>query len=181
MKEQTDINLIKSAKRDPDKFALLYEKYYKRIYNYLYFHLDYDKEAAKDLTQDTFLRAFEDLIRFEDRGYTYLAYLLRIAHNLLINHVRTPRRLVSLEKIPEISDSVSVSQNINLKLQAEAVWGKISRQLSTSAKGAMLMKYSQDMSIRDIAQALGKSENAVKIMLYRSRKKLQEHSIIISI
>lgn len=172
MKEQTDINLIKSAKRNPDNFGLLYAKYYKKVYNYLYYHLEYDKETAKDLTQDTFLRAFKDIIRFEDRGYTYLAYLLRIAHNLLINHFRTPRRQVPLEKVPEISDSLSIIQSVDVKIQIEAVWGKVSRQLSTSAKGAMIMKYSKDMSIRNIAQALGKSENAIKIMLYRSRKKI---------
>jgi len=66
----------------------------------------HQKDTAEDLTQETFLRAFKHLSHFQNRGYSYLSYLLTIAHNVLVNYYRS-HKLIPLSAFEGIDIPVS--------------------------------------------------------------------------
>ena len=80
------IELVKSG--DLDAFGVLYERYLGPIYRYITTRVS-DEQDAEDLTEHVFLRSFESLNRYEDRGLPYSAFLYRVARNVLIDHYRS--------------------------------------------------------------------------------------------
>ncbi|OJI08727.1 MAG: hypothetical protein COV08_03150 [Candidatus Vogelbacteria bacterium CG10_big_fil_rev_8_21_14_0_10_49_38] len=169
-----DIQLIALAKQNPKEYAKLYTKYSDKVFNYFWYRTGHDKSLSEDLMQETFLRAFQHLKRFNSRGYSYLTYLITIAHNVLVDHYRKPKSMPfeAIEDIP-----FEITEDLARKSDAEVLWRAI-QELPQSNRDKLLMKYQQDMSIKDIATATGTTENAVKLSLSRTRKKLKEHPYI---
>lgn len=178
MKKRSDAELVAEAKRDRSAYARIYERYYRNVYNYLWYRVGHDREVAEDLAQETFCRAFEALPRFTDQGKTYLAYLLTIAHNLLVNHYRKPRP-ISIEAtgvdVPE-----EIWSDIETRDHIRALWRAI-QQLSPIERDVLYLKYRKDYSIREIASIIDKSDNATKLILSRARKRLAAHPYLAAI
>lgn len=172
--QQSDIDIIKRSKVDPQVFQEVYVKYADKIYNYFWYRTGHQKDVAEDLMQETFIRAFQHLSKFQVRGYSYLTYLMTIAHNILVNYYRT-RKLISLEEIGDVP--VEITDTVNRKIEAEKLW-KAVQSLSTLERDVILMRYQKEMSIKEIARVMDKTENAVKLLLSRTRKKLAQHPYI---
>ena len=86
LQETDDTGLIvRAAKGDREAFGDLYERYVFRVFRHVYY-LTNNTHTAEDLTAQTFLNALEAIHRYEVRGVTFLAWLLRIAYNLTMNH-----------------------------------------------------------------------------------------------
>ena len=168
-KEDTD--LIRVAKATPHEFETLYRKYADKVFNYFWYRTGHDKALSEDLMQETFLRAFEHLEKFQDRGYTYLTYLLTIARRLLIDHYRKPssQPIEDAENVP-----YEITEDLERKSDAEALWHAL-QTLPSKNRDILLMRYQDEKSIKDIAVITGLSENAVKLNLSRTRKKLASH------
>ncbi|MCZ7667598.1 MAG: sigma-70 family RNA polymerase sigma factor [Chloroflexi bacterium] len=94
--------LIERAKTDSEAFGLLYERYYGRIYNYVYYRTG-NVDDAQDLTARIFERAMNHIGRYEDKGLPFSAWLYRIAHNLVANfhRDRSRHRLIALDDIEQ--------------------------------------------------------------------------------
>ena len=169
-----DIELISKAKENPKEYEKLYTKYSDKVFNYFWYRTGHDKVLSEDLMQETFLRAFNYLKHFNNRGYSYLTYLITIAHNILVDHYRKPKS-VSLETIEDVPHEIT--QDLERKSDAEALWRAI-QDLPQSNRDKFLMKYQQDMSIKDIAIATKTTENAVKLSISRTKKKLKNHPYV---
>src|SRR4030066_1482928 len=88
-----DHDLIKRAQRgDQHAFGDLYEIHAPAIYRYLLAHLDNSMDA-EDLTCEVFLKAWQSLPKYVDRGVPFLAFLFRIARNALVDHYRQNHRM----------------------------------------------------------------------------------------
>ncbi len=170
----TDAALVAAAKNNPEAFGLLYEKYSERVFNFFYFHVNFRRDVAEDLRQETFLKAFTKISQFEFTHNTasYLTYLLTIAHNALVNYYRDCDKTVSLDEQPELAESVTTTIEAHLDLD---VIKKAIHELPLYEKEVFLLRYEIQLSITEIAQAIQKTENAVKLMLSRVRKKLAKH------
>jgi RNA polymerase sigma-70 factor (ECF subfamily) len=163
-----DAELILLAKSDPLHFRRLYEKYSSAVRIYFRRHLSGDTDLAEDLTQETFYRAFLYLPGFEAGAASYGTYLLRVAHNLLVNHYRKKKVLSFFDgEIPETAAIVEPPCCPAEDLLAGNVVSDIERTL-------LRMKYVEGFSIQEIASFIGKSENAVKLSLSRARRKLRK-------
>ena len=126
---------------------------------------------AEDLTQETFVRAFKHLDKFQIRKTSYASYLLTIAHNLLVNYYREPKS-ISLESVGDVPEEVW--SDVVKKDEARVLWRAI-QQLPSPEQNILYLKYRKGLKIKEIAQIVGKSENAVKLILSRTRKKLKNH------
>ncbi len=169
--EPEDIKLVRRAKENNEDYEALYNKYADAVYNYFWYRVGHQNDVAEDLMQETFLKAFNHLPKFQTRGYSYLTYLLTIAHNVLVNYNRTPRAL-PLEAVGDVP--TEITDELERKSDAEVLWRAI-QQLTDSEKDVLLMRYRRNMPIKDIARIMNKSENAVKLILSRTRKKLAKH------
>ena len=157
--------ILERSKSQPSHYEAIFKRYAPRVRAYFRRRVG-SREVAEDLTQETFLKAFDHRHSYRYKGYPYSAYLFRIAHNLLVNHYRKPQP-VSLERI-EYDPPVRP----HYMRDAEYVWKAVG-ELTATERAVLEAKYKKGHLVRDIARDLGKSENAIKLILSRARKKLR--------
>ena len=173
MQQKEDAELILLAKQTPHGFEALYKKYAAKVFNYFWYRTGHDKPLSEDLMQETFLRAFQQRTKYEDKGYSYLTYLLTIAHNLIVDYYRKPKS-IPVEDLPTDVIPYEITEDLANKSDAEALWRAV-QTLPQQNRDTLLMFYQQDMPVRDIAKVMNTTENAVKLNLSRTRKKLADH------
>lgn len=168
LRRQEDAVLVAAAQAQPEKFSLLYEKYAVSVREYFSRRLGGDRPLSEDLAQEVFARAFRYLPAFRMANASYYTYLLHVAHSVLINHYRKRQYpTVSLFGHAELPDEHIPAQPVEDRL--EALLG----ELSPIERNIMLMKYRDGLKVKEIAKRVNKTENAVKLVLSRTRKKLK--------
>lgn len=162
--------LIRAAQKgDRPAFAALVEQYWDRLYRWLY-RLTRDRHAAEDLTQETFLKAFAGLNRFQ-AGTNFAAWLFRIGHNNFANGRRANVR--QREPLPDDlaakdGDPVKESQSREaLRDLARAV-----DRVPVEFRAALLLRVEQGLSFREIADALDLTEETARWRVFKARQKL---------
>jgi len=164
--------LIQSAQLGERRaFGTLVEHYWDRLYRWL-FHLTHDPHTAEDLVQESFLRAFRALKSFR-AGTNFQAWLFRIAHNALANQRRANRRI--RQPFPEGAPATHEGPS-ELAMTREAMQhlARAVGRLPTDFRAAFLLRAEEDLSFRDIAQALDISEETARWRVFKARQKLME-------
>ncbi len=166
--EQEEIALVRRAQAERSAFSALYERYAPRIFTYLYYRTG-SAQDAEDLTARVFLRALRRLDDYEPRGGGFGPWLFTIAHNLLANWYRDRgrRRDEPLEAAPLIADERDTATHLEQWEEAEAVQRAVA-SLSPERQQLIRLKYVDGRSNREIGEAMGKSEGAVKSALFRA-------------
>jgi len=154
---QDEARLIEAAKRDRNAFAALYDRYFDQIYSYCYYHSG-RREEAEDLASETFQRALEGLDDFEWRGIPYSAWLYKVASNLMSKRRRRPPWI-------ELPDPIAGS-------------GENDPERPLDQRDAVLLKFEGRLKNKEIGVIMGRSEGAVKLLLFRAvhglRRRLHE-------
>ncbi len=168
VRRREDALLIAEAQANPERFAYLYEKYVGHIREYFLRRLEQNVPLAEDLTQEVFVRAFRYIAGFRMMNASYYTYLLRVAHSVLVNHYRK-----------QSCETVSLSGNEGEEVLVESHptspdLDTLLAPLSPLERQIMVWKYREGLKIKAIAERVGKSENAVKLILSRTRKKLKK-------
>jgi RNA polymerase sigma-70 factor (ECF subfamily) len=179
LQEADDSELIACAARgDREAFGALYERYVFRVFRHVYY-LTSDPHTAEDLTAQTFLNALEAIPRYEMRGVPFLAWLLRIAYNLTVNHRKVRKNgTTQLPEGLEIEGTTySPEASCEAKADGERVWEGV-RRLRGDQRQVIVMRFIDGLSYPDIARVLGKSIGAVRVIQYRAlcalRRKLED-------
>lgn len=164
---------IKST--DRDDFKAIYEANYHLIIQVIQ-HIVYNLEIAEDLTQETFERFYVKNMSFpseDDAKY----WLLRVAKNLALNHIRRNKREIQMiEKIKKVPVDNSQKEGIGKIIEEEnkkEVRLAIS-QLPENLRLVIQLKEFSDLDYKSIGKVLGISETNVKVRVHRARKKLEE-------
>ncbi len=169
------ILLIEKAKAgDEGAFDELYNFYFSPIYKYAYFRLK-SKNEAEDLTQDVFLKAFKAISRYRQEKTSFLAYLLTIARNSIIDFWRK-KRPTPLDSVNEAEFAETASQPEEQEQRERKE--KIKRamtNLSDDQYEIIALKFFSELSNAEIAKILNKSEEAVRQGQLRALKKLKEN------
>lgn len=168
MPEENDSELVSQAKRDRRLFGLLYTKYLNRVYQYCWKHLGHSRALAEDFVQETFLRAFRQLPKFTDRSLSYLRYLLRISHNLVVSYYRRQKPVALTEEHDVPVEAVPATE---ADIDAKILW-ELARSLKPLEREALQLRYQQDLPVAAVAKKIGKSEAATKLILMRARRRL---------
>jgi RNA polymerase sigma-70 factor (ECF subfamily) len=168
--------LVARAQRG-DRAALedLYLLHFDRVYSYLHMSVG-NRHDAEDLTTQTFMKMLEALRRFEWRSVPFSAWLLRIAHNLAMDHFRANRRWQPEEDVPESADGeeCSAEEQALASLGETGVLTLIER-LSPEQRQVLTLKFVYRFSNGEVAAILGKSEGAVKSLQHRALASLERH------
>jgi RNA polymerase sigma-70 factor (ECF subfamily) len=162
--------LIHSAQQgDRQAFAVLVERYWNRLYRWLY-HLTHDRHSAEDLAQETFLKALTGLTNFRT-GSNFQAWLFRIGHNNFVNQKRVGRRLRQTfpEDVPAPDDGPvdQAAHRESLQLLTRAVG-----RLPSEFRAAFLLRAEEGLSFREIGTALGLTEQTARWRVFKARQKL---------
>ncbi len=166
------IELVKSG--DLDAFGVLYERYLDPIYRYMTTRVS-DEQDAEDLTEYVFLRSFESLNRYEDRGLPYSAFLYRVARNVLIDHYRSRVDDAQVETAERIADE---SPSLDERVVEDETQQRIERELGRLPEDyqeVIRMRILLDLPTDIVAGWLDRSEGAVRVLLHRALKTLREN------
>jgi RNA polymerase sigma-70 factor (ECF subfamily) len=174
-KDLTDGELVDLAPEDKAAFGELYERYVKRIYNYVYFRTG-SVHDAEDLTARVFFRAMGHIDTYTDRGVPFQAWLYRIAHNLTANWHRDQgrRKVIALEDYiaGELLDDAP-DEAVENAQEIERL-RKVVRQLPDDRQQLLILKFVDGMSNADIGRIMDKTEGAVKSLYHRTLTSLRE-------
>jgi RNA polymerase sigma-70 factor (ECF subfamily) len=170
--ESADARIAEAAKTDPAAFAELYERYYLRVYRYVYHRLA-SSEDAEDLTGLIFVKALEALPSYQARRKSVAPWLFRIARNAVVDHYRRQRRHCSLDVIEGQAafDADPVAAVLGTERQTEL--HRLVELLSVDQRDVLLMRYAADLSFGEIAAAMNKREAAVRMLLHRGLRRLK--------
>lgn len=159
-----------------EHFDLLYESYFPRVYGFALKRLG-DPGEAEDVAQEVFLTLLDALKSFQGQS-TLLVWIFGITRNKVNRRFRRPRP--RLESIDE-GAGLNVAGNeaaTDLTVEARRILGRceeiIENELTPVQRRIFHLKHLRRQSVRSIAQALGKSEDAVKAHLYRMRRAISD-------
>ena len=167
--------LVERAKRDPEAFGQLYQHYVARIYNYHYRHTG-NVHEAEDLTSRTFFRALRSIAGYRDYGYSFQAWLFKIAHNLVVNLYRDQSRRPSIsldDASPQELQDMSFGERLET-WEEKRLLSRAIEALPEERKTLLLLKFVEQMSNAQVAVVLGKSEGAVKALYHRTLLSLRQ-------
>jgi RNA polymerase sigma-70 factor, ECF subfamily len=163
--------LVDAAKKDPSRFAELYELNFARVYAYIARRVR-DRDVAQDLTSDVFHKALAGIQSFEWRGVPFAGWLLRIAANMIVDRSKRSGREVSgPDDLPDLPDLKAQPT-----LEEADRCGQLFRmveQLPEDQRRVIGMRFAEEKSIREIATELGRSEGAVKQLQFRALQNLR--------
>src|SRR5690349_1596084 len=167
----SDSELVVRAKAgDHSAFTQIYERYAPAIYRYIYYRIG-EVELAEDLQAEVFLRMFEGLQRYEDRGWPISAWLYRIARDRTIDIIRRRRNRqhVPLEAWGGSCDGPE--HNVTRQLEYEELRHTLN-DLTDDQREVIQMRFLGEMSIQEVAQTLGRTEGSVKALQHRGLQSL---------
>ena len=160
--------LVEAAKKDPSRFADLYELNFARVYAYIVRRVG-DRDVAQDLTSDVFHKALASIQSFEWRGVPFAGWLLRIAANMIVDRSKRSGREVSGQ-----DDLAEPSTQPNLEeIDQQGRLFRLVEQLPADQRRVIGMRFAEEKSIREIATELGRSEGAVKQLQFRALQNLR--------
>ena len=158
--------LVEQAKTDAEAFGTLYDRYFPRIYRFVYTRVG-DRATAEDVTSEVFCKAFGAIGRYRHSGHPFSAWLFRIAINAVNDHRRARRPTQDLDSAINVAHPQRpVADQVADRTEAARAWAAID-DLSAHQRAALTLKLGEDMMLAQIGEILGKSEGAVKLLVHR--------------
>ncbi|TMD24735.1 MAG: sigma-70 family RNA polymerase sigma factor [Chloroflexi bacterium] len=168
--DQDERLLVERAKSDAQAFGVLYDRYVEDIYRFAHARLG-NVAAAEDVTADVFVKALRGISRYRDRGRPFSCWLYRIARNALADHFRhDPVNRELSDWLPDAGTQVEATAIHHLEV--EDLW-RLVEKLPPQQRIAMTLRFRDDRSAREAAAVMGKSEAAVKLLIYRAVGRLR--------
>ena len=187
----TDAVLVKNYIKGEEKaLATLIERHKQKIYSFIYSKV-YDRDVTEDVFQDTFIKVIKTLKlgKYNEEG-KFLPWVMRIAHNLVIDHFRKNNRMPKFDNTDEfnifsvISDSSLNIEKSLIKSQVEDDVKRLIEELPYDQKEVLIMRMYKDMSFKEISENTGVSINTalgrMRYALINLRKVIEKHNIILT-
>jgi RNA polymerase sigma-70 factor, ECF subfamily len=167
-----EIQDIERARANPRAFSVLYERYYRDIYLFSFRRIG-DKDDTQDLVSQIFVKAMQNLSRYQHRGLPFSSWLFRIASNEVNLFFRKSKK----NRCINIDDSgverllVEVEEYSGVDV---VVIGKIMQYLKEDDVELLEMRYFEALSIREVSEILNISESNVKVKVFRLMEKIRK-------
>ncbi len=163
-----------SVHKDADAYATMYDVYVEKIYRFVFFKVNNTQEA-EDITSDVFLKVWQYLISEKGKSVSHLSGLLyRTARNCIIDtyRERAKKPTTSLDQAEQLPDE-SHKHDIHIKEEYRQLLASLT-SLKQEYQDVLLLRYVEEMSMSEICRILEKKPSAVRVLLHRATKKLQE-------
>lgn len=171
--ENDNILTIKASQGDSNSFGLLFDKYSKKIYRFIYYKVSI-KEVAEDLTSQCFLKIWEQ-ISIGTKIHHFQAFCYKIARNLIIDYYRSREK----EELPLIyqiehkeAEKFQFSPDENLDQEQLE---KILLNIKSDIREIVVLRFIDELSIKEIAEIVDKSPSNVRVIIHRALKELNKY------
>ena len=163
---------IERAKTEPAAFGQLYDRYVGQIYRFVRARV-HDDDQAEDITSEVFLSALRHIKGYRDQGRPFSCWLYRIAVNEIASYYRGQRSHAPLDD--ELGLCAAHQDPIDAVVQRDrirSIWQAVD-QLPAQQRAAMILKFSEDLTMEEVGAILGKSPAAAKLLIYRAMQRLR--------
>ena len=175
---------------DESALSSLISRHQSKIYGFIYSKIS-DRDITDDIFQDTFIKVIKTLKSnaYNEEG-KFLPWVMRIAHNLIIDHFRRNKKMPMFRETEEFSifsimtDNSMTIENQMITDQVEKDLKKIIEELPQDQKEVLVMRIYQDLSFKEISELTGVSINTalgrMRYALMNLRKVIDKHQIILT-
>jgi RNA polymerase sigma-70 factor (ECF subfamily) len=165
-----------------EKFTTYYNQYKNKVFSFFNYQLSGDRQLAEDLTGDTFVKALKNFTNYDSKK-AFSTWIYTIARNVFIDHLRTQKPVESLDQnvdtlIDDVDLTKEVDQKIIRKQQGERIEKLLSR-LSKTERECITLRYLGELSNKEIAKIVKRSEVGVRVAISRGLKRLRSFTILI--
>ncbi|MBK9224774.1 MAG: sigma-70 family RNA polymerase sigma factor [Flavobacterium sp.] len=175
---------------DENALTTLINRHQTKIYSFIYSKIS-DRDISDDIFQDTFIKVIKTLKSnsYNEEG-KFLPWVMRIAHNLIIDHFRRNKKMPMYRETEEFSifslmtDKSLTIENQMISDQVESDLRKIIEELPEDQKEVLVMRMYQDLSFKEISELTGVSINTalgrMRYAILNLRKIIEKHQIILT-
>jgi RNA polymerase sigma-70 factor (ECF subfamily) len=175
---------------DERALEVLINRHNQRLSSFIYSKV-FDREITEDIFQDTFIKVIRTLKlgKYNEEG-KFLPWVMRIAHNLVIDHYRKSNRMPRYESGPDynifgvLQDDKLNAESLLIKEQIESDISSLIAELPEEQQTVLQMRMYRDMSFKEIAENTGVSINTalgrMRYALINLRKLIEEHDIVLT-
>ncbi|MGI9594388.1 MAG: RNA polymerase sigma factor [Patiriisocius sp.] len=189
--KSTDAVLVSAyLQGDESALSILITRHKQRIYSFIYSKV-FDRDISEDVFQDTFIKVINSLKRgkYNEEG-KFLPWVMRISHNLVIDHFRKNNRMPKFENNTDfdifsvLSDNSLNAENTIIKGQVASDVRRLVEELPEDQKQVLLMRIYKGMSFKEISLQTGVSINTalgrMRYALINLRKVIDKHNIVLT-
>ena len=175
---------------DEKSLSVLIKRHKQKIYSFIYSKV-FDRDVTEDVFQDTFIKVIRTLKlgKYNEEG-KFLPWVMRIAHNLVIDHFRKNNRMPKFDNSNDfnifsvLSDSSLNAEKTIIKSQVEEDIKRLIEELPEDQKQVLVMRMYNDMSFKEISENTGVSINTalgrMRYALINLRKVIEKHNIVLT-
>jgi RNA polymerase sigma-70 factor (ECF subfamily) len=165
-------HILASQAGNTEAFGRIYDQHVRTIYNFIYYKV-YDKDAAEDLTSQTFFKALKNVSSI-DPERPIVSWLYKIAHNTVLDHYRSKRSNEDIDDYWDLDDEkVDVVAELDTSVDMKRI-DKYLKQLTNLEREIIFMRIWEELPYQAIAEIVGKSEANCKMIYSRTIKKLKD-------
>lgn len=164
--------LVARAQRgDTEAFGEIYDALVKPVYRYIYYRVD--AQIAEDLTEETFLKTWQNLKKYKKGKHPFSSWVFKIAHNLVCDYYRKNESTSEIdENIPDPQENISPERQITIQF-TQIQLKKAIKKLPENSQQVIILKYINELDNQEIAKTIGKSEGAVRTIQFRALQQLR--------
>jgi RNA polymerase sigma-70 factor (ECF subfamily) len=170
--ELSDEDLVAELQRamDADRFGVLYDRYAAKVFQKC-MGMTRNRDISQDLAHDIFLKAFLNLSKFDHRS-KFGTWLYSITYNYCLDHLRKDQR----QRTSDLEEG-QVEDGADDRYEAELLsvradrLGSVLEALEPGDRAMLMMKYQDELSVKDMMDVLGLTESAVKMRALRARER----------
>jgi RNA polymerase sigma-70 factor (ECF subfamily) len=164
-RDKTRLAVARAKEGDQDALRYLYVSYSHNIYGYVRSIVRNDHEA-EDVTQHVFAKLMTSLAKYDDRGVPFFAWLLRLARNIAIDHLRA-NRLTPTENVldPDASSGIDLDQGETVRAALATLPGE--------QREVVILRHVVGLTPSEIADRMGRTESSIHGLHHRGRRALQ--------
>jgi len=168
---EIDGRVIEACRRgDREAFHLLFETYKDKVYSIALYFFHGDEATAEDITQEVFFRLFTKMKQFEDRS-AFSTWLYRLVFNACVDEQRKRKRFLPYSEAAETClRPFSTGEDDYRRIEVAASVQSALSQLTSDLRMTVLLRYFENLSYEEMAQALGCSKGTIASRLNRSHK-----------
>jgi RNA polymerase sigma-70 factor (ECF subfamily) len=175
--DSEDYLVRQAIKRDKAAFTVLYERCIDQVYRHVYYKVSSHADA-EDITQEAFVKAWKAVDKYKRTGAPFVAWVISIASNIVIDHYRKQQKVVVTDEMDKIGEKDLGNQIPGPEKQAEinfnnSVIKKAVLKLNGDKQKVILMHFIDGLSYEEIAKALNKNEGAIRVIQYRALNDLR--------
>ena len=169
---QDDQNVRLAMLGNRNAFANLFDQYYAPLYRYFYFHLG-NQQEAEDLAGVVFLKAWQNLDKFNPVKGTFKTWIYRVAHNVLIDNYRKQREEIPFDEFQNVIHTEKKLEDTFISKQQIELLYKALKTLDERSRAVIIYRFISGFDHHETARLVGISEGNVRVIQLRALQKVK--------